>query len=169
MDTVTAPFYAGSAMIRLRVNDKLTGKLLDRIVLIPAIWTNWYYDEFDCNDATSYSTGFNADRTIYNNYFGTVVIADLNFDGKDDIALVNGSAATSGPFYTFYIQNDDGKFKKDYFLSDEMMYFPNEIDSLHRQLTTYAHSSSVEMCKRVYQLDSITNKWKCINRKFIRY
>jgi antitoxin component YwqK of YwqJK toxin-antitoxin module len=160
-------YYSDSLIVRLQIKDKLTGKLLDRITVTPKPpFSYFYYDEDDCSDVTSYSTGFNTDRKIYDNYFGCVVVADLNFDGRDDIALVYDSAVDAGPYCVFFIQNDNCKFIKDYFLTDEMEYFPHEIDRLRRQLTTYAPVNAVSGCKCVYRLDSITNKWNCINKKY---
>ena len=162
-DTVN---YEDSAIIRLRIIDKQTGVLLDRITAYPYRWCNYYYTEgFNCHDdATSFSTGFNADREITDNYFGVIVIADLNFDGKDDIALVSDSAIDSGPFYVFFIQNDNGKFVKSKFLTEKMQYFPNKIDYSRQQLTTYLHITAFSRTC-VYKFDTITNKWKQISHE----
>ncbi len=125
------------------------------------VW--WYTDpEYGCSDVTSYSTGHNADREKHDNYWGTIVVADLNFDGRDDIAMASDSAVSSGPYYTFLTQTADGKFVTDRFLTEEMRYFPDEIDRSRRRLTTYSPASSVDKLKQVFELDPATDEWKMI-------
>jgi hypothetical protein len=168
--SIADEYLSDSVIVKLQINNKLTQKLLDSIVFNPNSSGCFFYtaSEYGCNDVTSYSTGFNADREIFDNYFGTVVVADLNFDGKDDIAMVLDSGASSGPRYIFFIQNDEGKFIEDKFLTEEMSYFPDEIDRPHRKLTTYVHLNAVSYSKSVYQLDLDAKAWKQISYEVLQ-
>ena len=150
--------YSDSCLIKLLIKDKLTGENFDSILLNLEYLLGRDYE--NCDSVVSYSTGLNANREILDNYAGDIVIADLNFDGKDDIAFICGNYIDAGSRYAFFIQSDDRKFIKDDFLTDEMEYFPAKIDPLHKQLTTYGWRA-----KYTYQLDLLTNKWKQVSMK----
>lgn len=154
VDTISS-FYTGSAFVRLQIKDKLTDEVIDRIFLRPVYLYSYYEDK---NAVMSYTTGFNADWEVADNFFGYLVVADLNFDGKDDISVICEGGGNGGPLYAFYIQTDDRKFVMNNYLTTNMQYFPTEIDSLRRQLTTYAHASAYSLYKCIYQQDSITDK-----------
>ena len=83
----------------------------------------------------------------------------MNFDGKDDIALISDMGASNGPYYTFFIQNDSNKFIKDDFLTDEVMLFPHKIDTLHKQIST-AWCTGSGCGFHTYQFDLPANKWR---------
>lgn len=57
----------------------------------------------DPNFTRSYSTEKNKKVEVSDYDFGDLVIADLNFDGRDDLAIKHDSGENGGPFYNFYI------------------------------------------------------------------
>ncbi len=82
----------------------------------------------DCNNCLSYITGKNKERIVTDNDYGELVIADFNFDGREDFAVYNDIGGNGGPMYTYYMQNENEEFRSDAFLSDTMKYFPDEMD-----------------------------------------
>ena len=114
----------------------------------------------------SYITGINQNKEVVDNYHGDFIVADFNFDSKNDFAIINDIGGNGGPFYSYYIQQNDNKFVLDTFLTDSMVYFPTKIDIKNRQLTTYIHAGVCWMGAHIYKLDK-TNKWKEISNRII--
>ena len=173
IDTITYQDYEGdSLVVKLLVKDKQNGKLLDSIGIISTfddLGYIWYFKDgykgIDI-DATSYSTGFQIKKEIVDSYFGNIVVADLNFDGKDDIALICGSYVDAGPRYAFFIQNGENKFVKNDFLTNEMGFFPCKINFKRKQLITISFANAYQVCKCVYKWNPKTNNWKRISKKY---
>jgi hypothetical protein len=152
-----------SCTLKVLVNAKQTKAITDSFSL-----TSLYYFDItfsDCNNVTSYTTKFNSDRKILDNYFGDIVVADLNFDKKDDIAFINDNGGSSGPSYSYYIQDNDKKFRLDSFLTDTMTFFPTIIDKKKLCLTTYAVVGACCMSEDVYRFDKAKNHWQRIKHK----
>ncbi len=167
LDTVTyQDSWQGrdSLMVKLLMTEKKTRESLDCIVVNPIIGYPFLNDE--SRFVTSYSTGFNADKEIVDSDFGSIVVADVNFDGKDDIAVVH-DGGNSGPYYIFFIQNEKGKFVKNEFLTEQVSFFPQEIDFQHKQITTGTRSGARGAGYHTYQLDSTTDKWAHIRYEYI--
>src|ERR1700722_5654977 len=61
-------------------------------------------------NSRSYITGSGRNVPVEDFDFGDLIIADLNFDGNEDIAVKTGLSADAGPYYTFYTQGNDGRF-----------------------------------------------------------
>jgi hypothetical protein len=116
---------------------------------------------------TSYTTKFKADRAISDNFFGDIVVADLNFDGNDDIAVVNNGGGNGGPLYNFYIQTNDKRFVLDNFLTDSVMYFPTKIIKAKKRLITYVHAGACCVGENIYQYNKTKNTWTQTNHKII--
>lgn len=68
------------------------------------------------------------------NDFGDLIVADLNFDGKEDIAIKREEGGNGGPLYNFYIQSKNQQFILDIYLTKKVCYFPNYIDSKLKSL-----------------------------------
>jgi hypothetical protein len=165
LDTVTyGKYHEHSIFVKLLIKDKKTQKLLDSILFVPGVGRYSYID-CKCNDVASYSTGVNV-KSKTAGEGGILVVADLNFDGKDDIALINDMGASNGPYYAFFIQNNDNKFIKNDFLTDEVMLFPYEIDSRRRQFTT-GWVTGTGCGHHIYQFYPHTNKWREIRSEWI--
>ena len=133
--------------------------------------TNDLFDETfaNCEFVRSYITGKNKDVEDTDNDYGDIVIADFNFDGKDDIALTNATGGNGGPLYNFYLQNNQGKFVLDNYLTDTMEFFPNEINKNKKTLVTLVHASAVDLCESTYKYNSVNRKWKEIKRRLVPY
>ena len=58
------------------------------------------YDAFKSDSsARSYITGKNKNAEVDDCDFGDIVVADLNYDGKEDIAVKNNYTVDAGPTY----------------------------------------------------------------------
>ena len=123
----------------------------------------------DPNFVRSYSTGKNRKVEVSDYDFGDLVISDLNFDGRDDFAIKNDSGGNEGPFYNFYIQNKNGSFFIDKFLTDSVGSFPKHIIKETKTITTLIHANAHEECKTSYQFNTKKSKWKTIKRTFVKY
>ncbi len=160
--------FRDSLGVVLSVNEKESGRRLDLIEMSPAPFGKWAWREVEHRgDATSYSTGFNVGRDLVDNYMGTVVVADLNFDGRDDIAAVEDSGVSSGPYYAFFMQDADGRFVRDDFLGEEMSYFPSLVDPSRRRLTTLSPANAYEVCRTVFELSRDTGEWRMVVREIV--
>ncbi|MFL5764425.1 MAG: XAC2610-related protein [Bacteroidia bacterium] len=133
-----------------------------------------YYSTFfldtvfeDCNFVRSYSTGKNKDAEVVDNDFGDVVIADLNFDGRDDLALKRELGGNGGPLYYFYIQDKKGDFAEDEYLSDSVVFFPNEINEKKKMITTLVHASAYSVRETKYSYRN--NKWIVSGNRIIGF
>jgi hypothetical protein len=87
-----------------------------------------------------------------------MVICDLNFDHKDDIAIICNSGGNGGPAYNYYLQGLNKTFNIDKYLTDTMSYFPAKINAKNRTLVTYVLAGVCCLGEHTYKLDG-TNKW----------
>ncbi|RYZ00342.1 MAG: hypothetical protein EOO11_01915 [Chitinophagaceae bacterium] len=100
-----------------------------------------FYDTVPAyGDVRSYVTGYNRDKEALDNDYGDLVVADLNFDGREDLALKTDVGGTSGNYYTFFLQDDSGRFRKNDFLTDSVASFPGTIDARRKRLITFGHA-----------------------------
>jgi hypothetical protein len=154
-----------SCLVKVLINDKRTTEAIDSFS-----FASWYYSgaTFRCENATSYTTGFNSNKEVVDNHPGDIVVADLNFDDKDDIALINDLTASSGPLYNYYIQDSTGRFKLDNYLTDSITFFPATIDRKNLRLTTFVWAGVCCVAKDVYQYDKTTKSWRHIRHKILR-
>jgi len=109
------------------------------------------------NNYRSFITGVNKNKWNLD-HSGYFIVADFNFDKKEDFAIIN-EEANGGSRYSFYVQQDDNKFILDIFLTDSVFYCPAKIDIKNRRLTTYARSGCCWFGEHICELDK-TNKWK---------
>lgn len=149
----------------LSVVDKVRKKQIQNIVIKP---TYLFSDVFvNCNSVRSYTTGLNKNMESIDNDFGDLIVADFNFDSKEDFALKKDSGGNGGPVYNFYIQNADGSFTLDNFLSEQMEFFPTRINKSNRTLITLVHANAYELAEHTYKKNVNGNKWKEIKHRFI--
>ncbi|EHQ26637.1 hypothetical protein [Mucilaginibacter paludis] len=120
-----------------------------------------------CSDDRSYITGQNMKTEILDGDYGDIVIADFNFDGKEDFAIKYNIPADVGPEYCYFIQGDKG-FKKDEYLSNQMLWFPWLINSKKHQLISIV---SPNWGTRIYkfQYNVFSKKWRKIGNRFFRH
>lgn len=154
-----------SCVVTISTIEKLTKKTVQTITYT----SNYFFSDVfqQCNSVRSYSTGKNKNGDVLDNNYGDFVVADFNFDGKDDFAATSDSGGNGGPSYNFCIQNRNGRFILDNYLTDTMIYFPDKFNKSNKTLTTLVHANSRQMSKTIYQLDSKTNKWRKISRQFL--
>jgi len=155
-----------SCILMISVLDKRTKEVSDTILL-----THLHdcYDIFsNSNNVRSYATKLNVDSIIVDNYAGDIVVADFNFDKKDDIAIFSDCGGNGGPTYRFYIQTDDKKFRLERYLTDTMEFFPQKISKAKQQLTTYVHAGACCLGEHVFQYYKASNRWKEISHKTLK-
>lgn len=90
-----------------------------------------------------------------------IIVGDYNFDNLEDFAFINYEGSNSGPQYAFFLQQEDGVFKIDNYLSKNIKFFPKIINGKKQTLTTI---QTVGCCKTktiIYKLEN--NKWNIIS------
>lgn len=157
-----AEYMFDSCIIKMYIINKRTQLPLDSIQVTS---TYFYGDVFqNCDKVRSYITKKNEQLEVGDNDFGDFIIADLNFDSKEDIALIRDSGGNGGTFYNFYMQRKNGKFYMDRFLSDSVHYFPKKINKQNKTLTTYVHAGACCVGEHIYQLNK-KRHWREISHK----
>ena len=152
-----------SCVVKVIIFDKKVNRKVDSLTLNSI----FYYDNFkNCDNIRSYITGKNKNKEVADNDYGDLIIADFNFDSKEDIAIVN-ECSNSGQLYNFYVQDISGKFRLDSFLTDSMAYFPSEINIENKTLVTYIVGGVCWVGEHTYQLDMKKSKWRQISHKSI--
>lgn len=157
--------HRDSCVLKAFIKEKHSKKLIDSFII-----TSLYYfdDTFaNCDSVMSFTTKFNSQRQVVDNYFGDIVIADLNFDNKDDIAIIKDYGGNGGTFYSYFIQGDNKKFTIDSFLTDSVTYFPSIIDQSKQRLITYVHAGACCVGEHVYKFDKSTKMWKQTRHKIL--
>jgi hypothetical protein len=121
----------------------------------------------DCNNVRSYITGVNKYDIAEDNDYGDIIVADFNFDKKDDVAFKRNMGGNGGPPYIFYIQDDKGVLVRDVFLTEIMEYFPSEINAVNQKLVTLVHANAYSMGKTTYKYSTKTKKWKNVSHTYV--
>lgn len=113
----------------VQVMDK-SNKVLETITTNTKIDTSILEKIKVCDNVKSLSTQHNLSKNYEGLlYDGNFVIGDYNFDGKDDVAIYSRKDDNSGKYYyDYFLQNPDGKFERNSFLSDETDYFGKKYD-----------------------------------------
>ncbi|MBK7302271.1 MAG: hypothetical protein IPI90_03260 [Saprospiraceae bacterium] len=150
-------------LIKIEVYEKLTYNLIDSFsntpgYLFPGVFSN-------CEKCRSYRTNFNLETEILDGDFGDIIIADFNFDSREDIAVIHESGMSSGSTYNYYIQTLESKFTLDSFLSESMQFFPSIINSKNKTLTTYVMGGACHLGEHVYKYNIKKLRWKEISHK----
>jgi hypothetical protein len=119
----------------------------------------------ECSNDRSFITGHNMKPDIADEDYGDIVVADLNFDGKEDFAVKYNIPADVGPEYCYFIQGDHG-FKKDEYLSKNMPFFPW---LMKPQKQTLISIVSPNWGTHIYQFQYNRNlkKWRKIGDRFV--
>jgi hypothetical protein len=153
--------------IIVKITDKKTGKKIQsfeinsEFILASKSFKN-------CNSNKSFITGKNQNMKAVENDYGDIIVADFNFDNKEDFAVKREEGGNGGPLYNFYIQTNDRKFVLENYLSNTMLWFPFEIDKAEMTLATYVRSNSSEDEKVVYKYDVEKREWKIVRRQKYR-
>lgn len=92
------------------------------------------------------------------------IIADLNFDNLQDFAILYDIGGNAGPVYSYYFQNEKGKFNinKDFPLNHGP--FPKVINKKDKTLTIKNPLGCCKISTTVFQSKE-NNKWETISSK----
>ncbi|RZJ60035.1 MAG: hypothetical protein EOO58_03400, partial [Hymenobacter sp.] len=105
-----------SCRVRITVVDKLSNHSVFTTILASGfLFTSAYAT---CEAARSYTTGAGQGTDVKDYDYGDLIVADFNFDGREDFAAKNDSGGNRGPTYKYYIQNSAGSFGLDKFLTE---------------------------------------------------
>lgn len=159
--------YWDSSVVRLTIIEKRDKKQVQQITINSTFLFSSAFS--NCNAVRSYVTGLNSNLADTDNDFGDLVIADLNFDGAEDIALKQDSGGNAGPVYNFYLQQKNRQFIADTFLTKHMEFFPTRINVKSRTLVTLAHANAYQMAEHTYKFNQATGKWEQIKHRLITY
>lgn len=124
-----------------------------------------YYICFDKNEPKyrSQITGKNFKKRVLDDYFGELIIADLNFDGLEDFATPVDHGCSNGSHQAFYIQDTNGRFILNQFLTDSVILFPQEINIKKKTFTTITNAGAYGVCFITYLFDKTLQKWIMID------
>lgn len=132
---------------------------------LPLHWIyNCHYTSTD--NFRSYCTKVNANKQVVDNDFGEIIVADFNFDGLEDIAAMNDSGGNGGPLYTYFIQDSTFQFHVDYYLTNEMTFFPTIILPERKLLINSVHANAYGNNWSTYKYFPESKKWKHMRSKF---
>lgn len=115
-----------------------------------------------CNSVRSYITGYNKNKEVLDYDFGDFIVADLNFDGSEDFAIKYDSGGNGGPFYKFYVQDSNGLFRLDHFLTDSVGSFPAYIEFKQKKITTQIHADVGHEAQKTFKYNPKTKKWHLV-------
>ena len=153
----------------IRVLIQITNKAFEKKIQILKFDTEGLYiDSFsDCKNVKSYSTKINSELpTGDENDSGNLIVADFNFDGLEDLAIKYDVGGNGGPLYMFYLQAKDKKFYKSSYLSEVVEFFPVEINSTNKTITTFLHANAYQKNRRIFKYNQKAKKWKLIHDGF---
>lgn len=129
-----------------------------------------FEDVFKSDSASrSYITGHNKTAAAPDYDYGDLIVADMNFDGKEDIIIKRDSGGNGGPFYDFYLQNEKGKFTLDRYLTDRIESFPAHINKQQKTIETQIHANVHQEAATVFKYNILTKKWRVVKRYLISY
>lgn len=146
-----------SSIVKLALTNKLSNVPMDTITSVSTLLFGDYFAR--SKDVVSFSTRIDIKGEGDDNYYGDLVIADLNFDSKDDIAVINDMGGNAGPSYSFFLQGQNGKFILNKFLTDSMGFFPSKINKKNQTLTTLGHAGVAWVGENIFAFNRETNNW----------
>lgn len=115
-----------------------------------------YYD--DCGEVFSYITGYKKKEYSNNNGMGDFMVADFNFDGREDFAFKTNNYFYT-PQYKYYTFQSDSTFKEDTFIVGGAFTIT--------QLKLKQYSRYLGDNETIYNYMPMTQKW--IKIKSIRH
>jgi len=149
--------------VTIEIYSKADRKLFQKIEYIPDGIFDSTFSE--CENARSLITGKHKKTEVSDDDYGDIVVADLNFDGKEDLAVKNNIPADVGPEYLYFIQGKRG-FIKDEYLSEKMSYFPWLIKPKKHELIALAHPFPGTHIYQ-FQYNTVTKKWRKVSDRHI--
>lgn len=159
--------YDDSTVVDFYIFDKKTGETVQEIGI--QSYFLYYSRIYRSDNVLSYITGKNKDLQIVDNDYGDIIIADFNFDGLEDLALISDQGGNGGPMYNYYLQSNSRQFKLDAFLTDSMSFFPETFNKNRKSLTTVVHASAVSECSTTFTYNQKLHSWKKTHREIIEF
>ena len=160
-------FFHGNAF-RIKSITRLIIAMKSNSILDTIELSNWYIRDSDCPDEPrSFISGRNLNKEWADNYCGSFVVADLNFDGREDVAVFY-DFPNMGAIYKFFIQTLDGKYRVQKFLSDSIGFFPSEFDKRNKILEFNARSGLCGVVTKKYKYMDRSIEYKIISDKYTR-
>jgi hypothetical protein len=149
-----------SCIITVNIICKKTNHNVHTIIITDFLLSDSSY--INCNNIRSYITQKNQNNVVIENDYGDIIIADINFDNKEDIAIKKEDGGNGGPVYVFFIQKDDSFFEYDKYLSEIMQYYPEKINKNKKTLTTFVRANTYQNCRTIFKYNQKKNRWKKI-------
>lgn len=126
------------------------------------------YSKSRISNTSSYSY-FNPKQSVIKasegieKYHGLIVL-DYNFDGLEDFAIINFEGSNGGPQYAYFKQKSNGQFELDSSFTNEIRFFPLEINNKEKFLN-FGHPSGC--CQiETFTVKFLPNKkWKVTESK----
>jgi len=151
--------HVSYSKVILSVYNKKNKKLMQKIN-VGNINSNLLYDAFqNCKNVRSYITGYNEDKIPSDYDYGDFVVADLNFDGKEDFVINGGYSADAGPNYIFYFQDTQGHFRISHFLTDRMGSFPTHLN-IEKKTLVHTYILGKYQGEKTFKYNAQTKKWR---------
>ena len=118
----------------LRLHLKLlspSGELLLNVQnSMPIIGETSVFERVSCESHVT-QEGINQERGKWNS---AVVVADFNFDGLHDLAIMRDEGGYSGSIYNYYIQTEKGQFELNKTLSEELEFLPTDLNAKENRI-----------------------------------
>lgn len=122
-----------SGIVTLSIYLKNTKKLIQKIKVINDSGSLYAAYE-NCKNVRSYITGYHENQEASDYDYGDLIVADLNFDGKEDFAIKSEYSVDAGPSYIFYFQDNVGHFHRSRFLTEHLGSFPTYVNAKQKTL-----------------------------------
>lgn len=113
---------------KIKIQNKSNLDVLDEFYYVP----EYLFEQIESGDAVSYIGKLDTNEGIEN--YHKFIVADFNFDNKEDIAIINYEGNNAGPQFNYYLQTTNGEFLMDTFLSQDFRFFPKKINPSDRSL-----------------------------------
>lgn len=160
---IVVPIPKKKDLIQLvvQVTNKDNSKIIQKLSIV---CEGFYLDSFDnCKNVRSYITKINSLLPSGDeNDSGNFIVADFNFDDLEDFAIKSDPGGNGGPLYTYFLQTEDKKFYRSKYLSDTVQFFPTEINSIKKTLTTFLHANAYQKNRRIFKYNQKAKKWRLI-------
>lgn len=143
--------------LKVEIDIKNNDQVIQKINYTPGFWLD---KDFKINQKKYFGTNLSLEEGIEN--YHNFIIADFNFDGLEDFAILYDSGGNGGSFYSYYFQNEIGKFNLDKNFPLNEGYFPKEINKNNKTITI---SNPIGCCKMETTIFQLKNNWKMISSK----
>ena len=97
---------------------------------MPIIGATSVFERVSCESHVT-QEGINQERGKWNS---AVVVADFNFDGLHDLAIMRDEGGYSGSIYNYYIQTEKGQFELNKTLSEELEFLPTDLNAKENRI-----------------------------------